>query len=174
MKMKKIILLLVLFPLLTGCPYPARVIMPLETQVLDAENGSPIEGAQVLRIVCDVHDMRCAKGKVERGQTDKNGKIEMNGERKWGVWFPAPGGIPAPNHRIAIWKTGYQAFVFSQYGDINDILSWTDREDLKKAVKEVPKERKTNTPSDNPEQMFERGKIKLQRLTHSTPLEPSR
>lgn len=148
--------------------------MPLETQVVDAESGASIEGAQVLRIVCDIHDMKCARGKIDKEQTDRNGKIEMKGERKWGIWFPAPGGIPAPNHRIAIWKTGYQAFAFSQYGEINDLLSWTNREDLKKAIQEVPKERKNYTPDANPEQMFENGKVKLQRLTHNTPLEPSR
>jgi len=158
---KRFIFLLALLPLLAGCPYPAQVIMPLTTQVVDAESGAPIEGAQVLRIVCDVHDMQCKKAKMDRGQSDKNGNIKMRGERKWGVWFPAPGGVPAPNHRIAIWKTGYQAFVFSQYGSIDNIKSFTTREDLKKAVQEVPIERKEYGVEAKPEEIFSGGKIRL-------------
>jgi len=172
--MKKFALLISLLPLLTGCPYPARTVMPLETQVVDAGTGTPIGGASVLRIVCDIHDRKCTNGQLEKSETDKDGKIKLKGKRQWGLWFPAPGGLPAPNHQIAIWKPGYQAFAFSQYGDINDLLSWTDREDLKKAIQEVPKERKNLTPNDNPENMFENGKVKLQRLTHNPPLEPSR
>jgi len=160
--MKKIILLFLL-PLLTGCPYPARTVMPLETQVVDADSGSPIESAIVFRVVCDIHDFRCIHGQVEKGKTDQDRKIELEGKRKWGLWIPAPGGLPVPSHQIAIWKSGYEAFVFSQYGDINDIELSTDREDVKKALQEVPKYRKNYTPDDNPEKMFECGRIMLQK-----------
>jgi hypothetical protein len=163
-RMKKALLIFHLF-LLTGCiPYPARVVMPLKTQVVDAESGTPIEGAQVLRIVCDVHDMTCKNAKMDRGQSDNNGNIKMEGERKWGLWFPAPGGFPVPNHRIAIWKSGYQAFVFSQYGSIDDIKSFSKREDLKSAIREVPLERKECGADAKPEEMFSGGKIGLLRV----------
>ena len=57
---------------LSSC-YPARIIMPLNTKVVDSETGDPIEGAQVLRIVCDIHDFDGSDAKVERGKTDKDG-----------------------------------------------------------------------------------------------------
>lgn len=159
--MKKLILLLSLFPLLTGCPYPARTVMPLKSQVIDAETGLPIEKATVLRVVCDIHDSRCVHGQIEKAETNKEGRVELEGKRKWGLWFPAPGGLPVPSHQIAIWKAGYQAFVFSQYGDISDIESLTKRDDIKKALQEIPQDRKSYSPSDKPEEMFEGGKINL-------------
>jgi len=137
--------------------------MPLKTRVVDADTGAPIEGATVLRVVCDLHDFRCTGGNMETSKTDKHGEVELSGKRKWGLWIPAPGGLPAPNHQIAIWKSGYQAFVFSQYGSINDIESGTDRDDVKKAIHEVPKNRKDYTPDDNPLTMFEGGFIELKK-----------
>jgi len=121
-KMKKIILLFSLIPFLTGCFYPARTIMPLETKVVDAKTGSPIEKATALRVVCDIHDFRCTRGQMDQSETNKDGKVQLDGKWKWRLWFPAPGGLPVPNHHIAIWKSGYKAFVFSQYGNIDDVL----------------------------------------------------
>jgi hypothetical protein len=154
-----------LLTLLAGCVviYPARIVMPLNTRVVDAESDNPIEGAQVLRIVCDVHDTRCRNGRVDRGETDSTGNIKMSGDRKWGVWAAGPGGIPVPNHQIAIWKEGYYAFVFSQYGQIEHIKEFTERDDIIEAIDAIPADRKEHGALDDPDKMFSGGKIKLQK-----------
>jgi len=144
--------------------YPARTVMPLKTEVVDAESGQPIEGASYLRIVCDVHDFNCSSAKIDRGITRKDGFIEVNGERKWGLYIFAPGGVPVPNHNIAIWKPGYLAFVFSQYGNIETIKETTDREDIIKAINEIPNQRTTFDPSTNPNDLFLNGQIKLHKI----------
>ncbi|MBI5695132.1 MAG: hypothetical protein HZC51_05230 [Nitrospirae bacterium] len=156
----------VMLLLLSGCfPFPARTTMPLRTTVVDAESGAPIEGAKVLRIVCDLHDFDCSHAVIDRGHTDQDGYIKMSGKRKWGIWIPAPGGMPVPNHQIAIWKPGYQAFVFSQYGKVEDVARHTKRNDLKEAIQEIPAERKETTPDDDdPEKMFLGGTVRLYRL----------
>ena len=147
--------------------HPARIVMPLSVQVIDSQSGTPIEGANILRIVCDIHDRSCKNLNLSRGQTDKNGRIKMEGIRKWGLWIPLPGGMPVPNHRIAIWKPGYKAFVFSQYGKITDINTQTVRSELKKVVQEIPLERKEYGSNDKPEETFIGGKIKLYRSSKS-------
>lgn len=177
--MMKFLIVLALLPLLTGCPYPARTVMPLNSRVFDAETGQPIERAEVLRVVCDIHDFGCKRGYIDKTETNKDGIIELDGKRTWGLWIPAPGGLPVPDHKIAIWKAGYEVFVFSQYGDFerffNYIQSSSDREDLKMALKEVPVDRKYYSPDDNPRALFEDGKIKLYKTkTHNMPLEPIR
>jgi hypothetical protein len=162
--MIKVISVISLLFLLTGCPFTAQTVMPLESQVVDAETGLPIEMATVLRIVCDIHDRRCTKGKIEKGETDKDGKIKFQGKRQWGLWLPLPGCLPVPNHQIAIWKPGYRAFVFSQYGNIEDLLSSAIREDVKSAIRAIPKDRNNYTPDDTPEKLFQHGIIKLQKI----------
>lgn len=172
--MKSVVIISLLF-LLTGCAYPARIVMPLETRVVDAETGAPIEKATVLRVVCDIHDYRCKHGYTDRGETKSNGEIHLQGMRRWGLWIPAPGGLPVPNHQIAIWKAGYEAFVFSQYGDIEEIKSRTERADLQAALQEIPQVRKSYSPDDNPNKLFDNGRIELLKLsTHNPPLEPTR
>lgn len=171
----KMLALIPLLSLVTGCAYPARIVMPLETRVVDAETGAPIEEATVLRVVCDIHDFKCTHGYVDRAETNHDGKIQLRGRREWGLWIPAPGGLPVPNHQIAIWKAGYEAFVFSQYGDISHIQSSTDRADLRTALQEIPQARKNYSPRDHPEKLFEDGRVELRKLgTHNSPLEPTR
>jgi hypothetical protein len=137
--------------------------MPLKARVVDFDTGEPVVDATVLRIVCDVHDFLCSRAKLDRGKTDRNGSIEMAGERRWGAMVPAPGGIPLPNHRVAIWKKGYAAFVFSQYGSIEDVRLGK-RADLIEAIGEIPKERRERTGQDDPERFFASGKIELHRI----------
>lgn len=139
--------------------FPARVVMPLKTKVVDSESSEPVIGAKVLRIVCDIHNHDCSNAKIDYGVTDKNGLVIMNGDRKWGLYILAPGGLPAPNHNIAIWKNGYYAFVFSQYGKIEDILRFAKRKDLFDAIKDIPLERYGY--NYNPYEMFLDGQVKL-------------
>lgn len=163
--MKRIIMILMMLSI-SGCVliYPARIVMPLQTKVVDSRSGKPIENAKVLRIVCDVHDYRCSRGRVDKLETDSDGIVKASGDRKWGAYIPAPGGMPAPNHHIAVWKDGYYAFVFSQYGNIDDIKDRTDRQDIIDAIEEIPGERKESTVYDDPEKMFLGGEVKLYRI----------
>ena len=139
-----------------------KVVMPLKTRVIDSETDQPVSGAKVLRIVCDVHDFDCNDAYMDTGATNRNGEIELDGKRKWGVWMPVPGGLPAPNHQIAIWKEGYQAFVFSAYdGDITKFEETVRRADIRKAIKEIPKERNLLGEGQDPNQLFSGGEIKL-------------
>lgn len=150
--------------LLAGCiPFPARTVMPLKTQVMDAYSGKPIPDATVLRIVCDVHDHSCENAIINRGKTDQNGYIKMSGNREWGTWVPAPGGFPVPNHQIVIWKDGYTTFVFSQYGSLNSIKTATKNSVLIEAIEEIPKDMKY-FGEGNPNKLFLNGSIKLKAL----------
>lgn len=163
--MKRPVLVVLLLVALAGCfPYHARVVMPLRTQVVDAGTGLPISGAKVLRVMCDIHDFTCSNATVDRGETDQQGRIDLPGKRKWQLVIPLPGGLPTPNHQIAIWKPGYVAFVFSQYGDV-DLLSrrGCERQDLLAALHEIPAERRVYTSKDQPEQLLLDGRIALER-----------
>lgn len=118
----KIVFVFVMVLILSACVfYPARIVMPLNTRIVDSESGNPIEGAQVLRIVCDVHDFDCSNGRIDKTQSDSNGIVKALGSREWGYYVPVPGGFPVPNHQIAIWKEGYYVFIFSQYGSIENV-----------------------------------------------------
>jgi len=145
-------------------PTRVHLIMPLSTRVVDADSGQPIAGAQVLRIVDDIHGYRNghAYAQMERSYSDTNGHIEMEGKRKWRFRPLGPGSFPVPNHKIAIWKPGYKAFVFSQYSSISEISSRMDREDLKKAIGEIPRNRIEYGVSDNLNIMLNNGTVKLQ------------
>jgi hypothetical protein len=123
----------------------------------------PISGATVLRVMRDVHDFGCTNVVLDRGLTDQEGWISLPGKRKWRMVIPAPGGLPVPNHQIAIWKQGYLAFVFSQYGNIDELTRACRREDLLAALDEVPAERRVHTPADEPDKLFLDGKVTLER-----------
>lgn len=160
--------LLFLVNLLAGCIiYPMQVVTPLETTVVDAKTGIPIEGAQVLRVVCDIHDYGCNRGKIDIGQTNKEGEIEISGKRQWGIWILGPGGLPVPNHQIAIWKDGYYVFVFSQYG--NNIDRFKRRlqsqggnsQMIMDAINEIPQERKYIKNNRKASSMLTGGKVLL-------------
>jgi hypothetical protein len=162
--MKRLLLVLLLVAL-AGCfPYPARIVMPLRTRVVDAGTGQPISGAKVLRVMCDIHDFTCANAIVDRGETNQEGQIDLPGKRRWQLFIPFPGGMPVPNHQIAIWKPGYVAFVFSQYGDVDHLIRKScERQDLLAALHEIPAERRVYTPRDQPEQLLLDGRVALER-----------
>lgn len=84
----------------------------------------------------------------------------------WGPWLPVAGGLPAPNHLIAIWTQGYSAFVFTQYGDtVLQRHNNTKREDVKSAPQEIPDDRIFSDEHFNPKDQFIGGKIKLREKT---------
>lgn len=145
-------------------PHRVHLIMPLSTRVVDADTGQLIAGAHVLRIVDDFHGYwyGYAHAQMERSYSDTNGHIEMEGKHKWRFRLLGPGRFPVPNHKIAIWKPGYKAFVFSQYSSISEISSCTEREDLKKAIGEIPLNRIEYGVSDNLNIMLNNGTVKLQ------------
>lgn len=161
-----VILSMIMFLVLFGGYKPHRVhlIMPLSTRVVDADTGHSIAGAQVLRIVDDFHGYRNdhAYAQMERSYSDANGHVEMDGKREWRFRPSGPGRFPVPNHKIAIWKPGYKAFVFSQYSSIYEISSCTKRVDLKKAIGEIPHNRIEYGVSDNLNKMLNEGTVKLQ------------
>ncbi len=157
-------LTLILF-LLPGCTvalFPAVIVAPIDLKVVDADTGDPINDAVVLRIVCDIHNFRdCTNGMVDRARTDKNGSAKIPDKRKWGIWSAALGGLPVPNHLIAIWKEGYSAFVFSQYENSDEyLLLVCTREDVVEAIKEIPQERRPYYADTNP---FHDNQVKLYR-----------
>lgn len=148
---------------LGGCiPWPIQIIEPLDVSVVDATTGQPLANVEYLRIVCDVHDFTCAHARVDAGLA-ADGHLALPGRRDWGPWTPVPGGLPAPNHQIAIWKPGYQAFVFSQYDDdIDSFASKIERLDIKRQTARIPHER-TYLHSAEPEKILRGGIIRLQR-----------
>lgn len=156
-------LLVVLVLSLGGCIiWPLKVAEELDVEVIDATSGTPISYAEVVYLACDVHDFSCSKAKLVRTKANDKGQIDIDSTRRWGVWIPAPGGIPAPNHLIAIWAPGYSAFVFSQYEDtIAMRMSGTQREDILSALREIPADQTMNDESLNPKRELIGGKIKL-------------
>jgi hypothetical protein len=166
--MKKLnsILLISMCLTLWGCfVFPLRTIEPLKITVIDASTGTPIEGAIVLRLVCDIHNRDCNNAFIDMNVTNDKGIICLSGKRDFGPWMAAPGGLPVPNHQIAIWKEGYSAFVFSQYdNDIDRFSARTRNKNIIEAVRKIPKERKYLSLETNPYSVFDNGIIKLYRL----------
>lgn len=158
-----ILVLLVLS--LGGCLiWPLKVAEELGVEVIDATSGTPIPYAEVVYVACDAHDFKCSKAKLVRTKANDREQINIDSTRRWGVWIPAPGGIPLPNHLIAIWAPGYSAFVFSQYEDtIAMRMSGTQREVIISALREIPSDQTLNDESLNPRRELIGGKIKLKR-----------
>ena len=163
--MKKIVPY-VFFLALSGCAiYPMQTIMPLESKVVDSETGKPLHNIQYIRIVCDIHDFDCSGASLEEGIAQNGSKFELDNERRWGLYVFVPGGLPVPNHQIAIWKKGYKAVVFSQYdGNIDQFASKAERLDIREAINKIPKQRVYITKYDDPNEIFGGGIIKLERL----------
>jgi hypothetical protein len=158
-------LLVVLVLSLGGCfVWPLKVAEELDVKVIDSVSGNPIPYAEVVYVACDVHDFKCSKAKLVRTKANDKGQIDIDSTRRWGVWIPAPGGTPSPNHLIAIWAPGYSAFVFSQYeSTIAMRISETQREDIIRALREIPSDQIMNDELLNPREELIGGKIKLKR-----------
>jgi hypothetical protein len=92
-----------------------RTVEPVDAKVIDADTDRQLDDVNYLRIVCDVHDFGCDHALLEKG-ISRGGILRLESERRWGLWMPVPGGVPVPNHQLAVWKEGYHAFIFSQYG----------------------------------------------------------
>jgi hypothetical protein len=141
------------------------LVMPLATQIVDAETGKPIAGADILRVIPDIHDRAWNDAIMDRGRSDQNGNIKMGETSIWIFTYSGSGRIPHPNHQIIIWKSGYSAFVFSQCNDNIDHAYLSNREDMKKAVDEIPLERKVYKDNKEVSAMLSGGKVKLYRTT---------
>jgi len=152
--------------ILPGCLiFPATIIAPLDLRVLDAQTGVPIQGAQILRIVCDIHDFHGSHGVVDRTKTDADGRVRLPGKSRWGIYAPAPGALPVPSHIIAIWKEGYSAFLFTQYERFDEnLLEYSRREDIVAALKEIPPDRSTYSPDTY---VFHNNQVRLFRKSNS-------
>lgn len=161
--------------ILTGCiPIhdTIRVAEPLEVIVVDAETEKPIAGASVVYIVCDLHDYSCSKGKLIRTTSNEKGEVKIEGETKTGIVFPGPGGLPVPNHLIAIWSPGYSAFVFIQYkvtdAPIDELIERKKRSvtrmDILKALREIPEDKASSDERLNSKKELIGGKIRLLKL----------
>ena len=143
---------------------PLRVAETLDVTVVDAENGAPIRDATAVYFVCDIHDFQCRHATLLRTTSNARGDLKIRGRREWGVWFPAPGGLPVPNHFIAIWAPGYSAFVFGQYRDtVESIRHRVPRQDVLEALDSIPSDRSSSDPSLNPKEELRGGKIRLRK-----------
>ena len=161
----RMFLTLVLLLSFQGCIIaPLRVAETLDVKVVDAQNGALIQGAKVIYFVCDIHDFQCKHATIVRTTSNESGDLKIEGHRKRGVWIPAPGGLPVPNHFIAIWAPGYSAFVFGQYGDtVESIKTRVRRPDVLEAFDSIPSDRSPIDRSFNPQQEFSGGKIRLRK-----------
>jgi hypothetical protein len=150
---------------LHGCIVaPLRVAETLDVTVVDADNGAPIPGAMVIYFVCDIHDFRCEHAALKQTTANERGAVKIEGRRQWGVWIPGPGGLPVPNHFIAIWARGYSAFVFGEYGDtVESIKTKVPRHDVFDALDSIPSDRLSSDPSLNPKEELIGGRIRLRR-----------
>lgn len=153
--------------ILSGCFIaPLRVACPLKVTVEDAATGSPIPEARVIYIVNDHHDFFCREeGRIVRAVSDKSGHVDISGKRKWGFWIAAPGGLPVPDHLIAIWAPGYSTYLFSQYSNIADRKKRCEnRSDMLQALDEIPQEQQIADPWLNVKADLIGGIIKLPKI----------
>lgn len=148
--------------LLTGCVFaPLPISAPLRTTVVDSDSGAAIPGAQVLRVVKDVHDSGGRDERVVRTTTDAQGKVSVPRVWRWGLWISAPGGLPVPNHLIAIWAPGYRTFLFHQYDDLAARERDATRDEIRAALREIPREAVSDDAKLNPSRELNGGKIRL-------------
>ena len=148
---------------LSGCIIaPLRVAAPLDVTVVDAEDHTPIVNAVVVYLVCDIHDFGCDHGRLVSGTSSEKGHVKIDGQRKWGLWVIVPGGVPIPNHFIAIWAPGYSAYVFAQYGgSVDSIKQRVSRSDIRAALRSIPKDTSSSDALLNAEQELNGGSIRL-------------
>ncbi len=146
-----------------GCVWPMTVAEALDVRVMDSKTMSPIPFAEVVYLACDWHDFDCNQARLIRTRADKHGALMIDRQRRWGLWLPAPGGIPVPIHLIAIWSSGYSPFIFGPEDVIQRRIPWTPRRDIRDALEEIPLERGSNYPTWNPQTRFIEGAVMLQK-----------
>jgi hypothetical protein len=163
--------LLALLLFFQGCIIaPLRVANDLRVTVTDQQTGAPIGGAPVVYLVCDIHDFDCSNGRLVETISDTQGHVHIEGRRKWGVWIPTPGGLPVPNHTIAIWAPGYSAYVFQQYGGtIQDLAERIDSPAVRGALKRIPADLRSSDPALNPRRELTGGQIRLRPVVQPEP-----
>jgi hypothetical protein len=143
---------------------PLPVAAPLRVTVIDAQDQTPIANAMVLYLACDIHDFGCEHAKLVSTTSSQKGQVKIDGERKWGFWVLAPGGVPVPNHFIAIWAPGYSAFVFGQYGDtVESKKRRVRRSDIREALRSIPKDTSSSDELLNSSKELSGGSIRLLR-----------
>jgi hypothetical protein len=141
---------------------PLRIANDLKITVVDDATGKPIPVAPVVYFVCVVHDFSCRHAIFVETRTNASGLVRIKGKRKWGVWIPAPGGLPVPNHTIAVWAPGHSAFVFTQYGSGIEDTKWrVQRADVLAALDRVPADTSSSDPRLNPVASLAGGVIRL-------------
>lgn len=150
---------------LGGCIiWPLKVSNELEVKVVDSATDVPIPHAQVAYLACDIHDFDCSHARLVRTAANEKGEVDIDSKRRFGLWIIAPGGLPVPNHLIAIWAPGYSAYVFGQYGDtVESRRRDTKRQDIIDVLNEIPSDQSSSGESLNPRAELIGGKIKLVR-----------
>ena len=145
---------------------PLRVADNLDVTVVDAQSSLPISHATLVYLVCDVHDIQCRHAILVRSSSSERGGLRVRGRRQWGPWLPVPGGLPIPNHFVAIWAPGYAAFVFGQYDrTVESKKNLVERQDVLDALNLIPSDRSSSEPLLNPKRELHGGKIRLLRLS---------
>jgi hypothetical protein len=162
----RLIVALALILTCQGCIVaPLQVAAALDVSIIDADSGAPIGGANVVYFVCDIHDFACDRGRLVRTTASSSGKVKIPGQRQWGLWIAAPGGLPVPNHFIAIWAPGYSPFVFSQYDDsLERVITriGATRPDVAEELKAFPANLSSD-PTLNSRRQLNGGKIRLRK-----------
>ncbi len=164
--MVKLLGLLVLILCTTSCfVFPLETVMPVEITVIDARTGKELVNIHYVRIVIDVHDFRCIKPFLEEGIIENGREFHLDNKREWGVYMPAPGGLPVPMHHIAIWKDGYKAVVFSPF-DLNDeklSQRCSNHANIQRVLKTIPM---SQTFIKEPFEKLLGGTVKLMPIEH--------
>ena len=144
---------------------PLPISAPLDITIVDASSGLPIPGAVVVHYVCDVHEFSCRNARLVRTTSSAGGRVEIPRRWRWGLWIAAPGGLPVPNHFIAVWAPGYSPFMFSQYDDpLERVIERirATRPDVAEELKTLPAP-SSSDPSLNPPGEFRGGRLRLRR-----------
>lgn len=147
---------------------PLPVSAPVEVSVVDAETDAPIVGAAVVYFVCDIHDFACSQGRLVRTESGPKGRVSIPRRWRWGLWIAAPGGLPVPNHFVAIGAPGYSPFVFSQYDDsLARVIAriGVTRPEIAAELQALPPATVSSDPSLNSASQLIGGKIRLRKLS---------
>ena len=109
--MKILFILLSLALGLTGCAVVPLSAESIDSQVVDADTGAPIEGANVVAYwqidsgSLTGDGLSCGAANVEEDVTDKDGKFHIPG---WGPSLPGCGAMTDGEPMIYVFKPGYR------------------------------------------------------------------